>query len=323
MLLYVRLVLFIVPAVLIMAIFCLIWIVRLIRSFFAKGQGKTYSLDSFIFMMLYFSLIGFGTSDDYIRHIQMGVCTALWTISLICAIIQFKVSKKKTWNEILEEHMRGLIEFCNVLRSMLLRGAQWWKQLNIRIKQGIFITWLALLIISGLQKNINLMAFSLLSFAIAAFLLNVYNCLSSCKALLSFWVMDGLCVVGIFLLYIMPFFPQDALYSSVLDYGIFCFCLLVFWIISAGIADYDVAKMATQVVNTITTILLLTANVLFIWCKNNIFVPLAGWDWETLIDWTNLFLLPFVISGYLAALFADGKYYIEEKLKRKEKDNQK
>lgn len=94
-------------------------------------------------------------------------------------------------------------------------------------------------------------------------------------------------------------------------------CYTLLWCFSALIADDDSVQMALKIVNTMTTLAAIIGNI----C-----IPLLavqsewfgtffdGFDNETiLMIGFNLFILPLVAAGYLAALMKDAQIYLRKK----------
>lgn len=147
---------------------------------------------------------------------------------------------------------------------------------------------------------------------------DLHSCIHSCKALLKFWFVESLLfsVSGGGVL--LDFIPNQA----VNEVGVYCLFILIFtlfWGVSAGIADFDAAKMAGSIVNTGTTILLLAGNVLLTWCKQALSSAGMTETMQAQLQFgINVILLPLVVAGYLVALFVEGQNYY---LRRQEGTN--
>lgn len=145
---------------------------------------------------------------------------------------------------------------------------------------------------------------------------DLHSCIHSCKGLLKFWFVESLLfsVSGGGVL--LDFIPNQA----VNEVGVYCLFILIFtlfWGVSAGIADFEAAKMAGSIVNTGTTILLLAGNVLLTWCKQALSSAEMTETMQAQLQFgINVILLPLVVAGYLVALFVEGQNYY---LRRQEK----
>lgn len=79
--------------------------------------------------------------------------------------------------------------------------------------------------------------------------------------------------------------------------------LVLLWMLIGGLADYEVAKMASEIMNTITTLVVLVINVLTGW---------LGIDAELQFA-VNVAVLPFVAAGYLTAILKEMQAYWEKR----------
>ncbi|HBU13260.1 MAG TPA: hypothetical protein DEB31_11265, partial [Clostridiales bacterium] len=137
----------------------------------------------------------------------------------------------------------------------------------------------------------------------------------SCKLLLKFWLASSFllavyCIGSIFIGRgaLIDTNAQNMWYIALLT------ILISFvWVFSIGLVDHAAGKMAALIVNTITTILLIVINVLAAYGMNtpDQFVLPAD-TWSQLQMGGLYALLPFVVAGYLAALFKEMQIYWEK-----------
>ena len=79
--------------------------------------------------------------------------------------------------------------------------------------------------------------------------------------------------------------------------------LLLLWMLIGGLADYEVAKMSSEIMNTITTLAVLVINVLTGWLGIDAKLQFA----------VNVAVLPLVAAGYLTAILKEMQAYWEKR----------
>ena len=146
----------------------------------------------------------------------------------------------------------------------------------------------------------------------------------SCGRLLSVWLLGSFAVSTLGAAAILELLPSD-MENPLILYIAVVLLITLSWNITALLADYDVAKMACNVVNTITTIAMLFVNICFYWCsagfiqwlheKSPQLADLASiFTVEEYIYGSNMLLFPLVAAGFIAALFVEGKQYILKRM---------
>lgn len=257
-----------------------------------------------------FLLIGIHTPGTFNLPLLI-MCLFLWIFAVFCAIIQLKVASRLSWHDFLEGRMELLIELCNGLCDFLLWADEKWKRIPERGRAAMGLAGIFFFVVTAF--HVRAIAYVIVvGYWLIAFFIKLHSCLFSCKRLVVFWLIQGILLAFGGAYAVSRIVPNDIL-NPLAAYSAYCILLVALWVISAGVADYEVAKMAGQIINTITTILLLAFNVLFSWCKQHAAIPLPGGIFDELIYFANLLLLPLVASGYLAALFVEGRHYIEER----------
>lgn len=191
------------------------------------------------------------------------------------------------------------------------------------VRRSLLISIIGALLILGIffRESVYFTAGVVVVFCVYCILLfafTLYECISSCKALVRFWSLYAILPTwGIYSI-LATVIPGRLWRQPPVAYTCICIILTIFWCLSAGIADYDVAKMAGAIVNTSTTILLLAINILFGWMwRVEGLIPAAAS--EEFIYAVNLIVFPVVAAGYLAVLFTDGINYWRKRYLEPEK----
>lgn len=205
---------------------------------------------------------------------------------------------------------KSIADFLNLfelVRSFLLSIGKPFATLSDRWRAAVclagmlFFMFLYIL----LDQMKELQAILLLLFLIIYFLLQAYQALHSCRKLLLFWLFYGAQIA--LLVYSALPLPQSGAASGFLAYVGFVILFTMIWLLMAGAADVEPAKMACGIVNTATTIILIVVNVLAIWGERNF--PTYGSTWNTMQHYSTVILLPLVVGGYLAALLKQLQEY--------------
>lgn len=242
-------------------------------------------------------------------RIAAGMIFHTWLIVLIYAILQDKLAKKISWKEYGRNIMNLFFAFFPKVRYYLRR----W-EMRIRKAAGFLFVGLAVLELVlaslgyyGLLSEtwvhdmtvvIGIGIFG--TIAISSFLL----AMRSCRRLLVFWFTFIMVIAVV----------QNKLHlSPSLYYLTFVIMLTLFWLLLGGIADYDRVKMAASIVNTMTTLVVIVANVLAGWIDNELGLLGLSADFCQQMQYvTNTAVLPFVIAGYLTALLKEMQVYWED-----------
>lgn len=292
------------------AVIAIIYLRRLVSQLRGEPHGK-YTYHS-LWWPLYVGLLSINGSnyqDFFQKHfIYLFV---LWTFTTLCAIIQIKTSKQRTWGQFWRDSMKCIISGLDSLRNFLTWSSKKWDQIHAGTKFllcllamlviGVCITWFhQLTAIVGAITGLVLFSTAL------------YRCLHSLRNLLAFWTFNSV-IMAFAIYFILDDIAPVLTGFSPAPYILICIFITSLWCLSAGIADYDVAQMAGKIINTLTTIALVAVNVFVWWAQNEPGVKdvLSGTD---LIYEFNLILLPLVVAGYLAVLFIDIVNYYKKKL---------
>lgn len=232
-----------------------------------------------------------------------------WLFELISAILQDKLARNISWKEYGRNIMNLFFTFFLKVRYYLRR----W-EMRIRKAAGFLFVGLAVLVLVlaslayyGLLSETFVHDMTVVlgigifgTIAISSFLL----AMRSCRRLLVFWFTFIVVIVVV----------QNKLHlSTSLYYLTFVIMLTLFWLLLGGIADYDRARMAATIVNTMTTLVVIVANVLAGWIDNELGPLGLSADFCQQMQYvTNTAVLPFVIAGYLTALLKEMQVYWED-----------
>lgn len=254
----------------------------------------TFLLIIFLDMLLY------RVKENWVPPVVLN-CGVCLTIYLVCSILRAKIISGKKWKDITGEQMGKIFSGITAARNALD---------SIDKKIGKWVWWLAAtgciaLAIYGVYIHNYLFCFPLVGLIIFAMLL--YG-MHSCRILLLFWLfLFFVLVIGLTLI----FYSKSVTLpdrSVLFEITLAVFLTLV-WSVSIGVADHDVGKMAAAVVNTLTTVLLIILGVLIAYGEHLQTSPI----WNQIETAALYILLPFVIAGYVAALFKESQIYWEKK----------
>lgn len=241
------------------------------------------------------------------------LCIGFWLFNVICAILQKKLTSFDTWREYLEDIVNSFFHFFIGIRDFLL----WLETVPKRLGKkgfplfiGLCATWIFFTCLYGAYKIFNLRFILILTipFVLLTWFYSACVALHSCARLLAFWL-----VHGFFFAITIVAIEETISKSSAQSVTAYCLFVLAFsslWIMEAGAADDDVAKMAALIINTVTTILLIVINVLSGWGLSELsqfpkLVKLLG----RLQYYSVVILLPLVVAGYLSALLKEVQIY--------------
>lgn len=242
--------------------------------------------------------------------LQISLCVCLWLCVWICAIIQEKVMSRTTWSAYMDKRIDEFLA--------IFAGVRWLLQkLGTAVeKMGPYrqaIAWFVWVVLSAVavflfHSRVELMIPLAIVFCVVYLGLAAYNALHSCRRLLLFWLKNGiifaLCAAG------LVNFPDNIAAESSLSYVVFTIVYTLIWLLLAGAADDAPAQMGCAIINTVTTLLLIAANILAIWGEQAITLPeQAFFSWRMLQDFSVIVLLPLVVGGYLAALLKQFQVY--------------
>lgn len=296
-----------IPFIATLAAVSVMYTARLIKSFaFGKCSESKYTyhalwLIPYLLLMLC-SLYPYG----YFSSNYLAIIFGIWLFSLICAIIQIRITTEKSWKIILEDSMEFVVSTIDCLKRFLMKIGGAYSGYKGMFYFVFIVVGLAVLNFAPQFAPILVIIFCMGSvFAI------LYECISSCKALLKFWFIHALVVALLIGFTLMDRLPSNII-NGPLAYGFICVLLTLFWSLSAGIADYDVAKMAGGIINTLTTILTVAINVFAWWLQRNV-PQVSSSDREELLYAINLAVLPVLAAGYISMLFINGVEYFKKR----------
>lgn len=314
-------------SILTMAFFinALIYLFRLICSLI-WGEKKAQKYGS-LWMLPYGLLLLLGIHPPHtFSYPMLRICLILWIFALICAIIQSKALSRLTWRkwgaEMTMQIIQGVICACGKMR----KGLEWlrkkWESLTPFIRTIITALSVGMLVVAALWVPDMSVPFAI-PWLLGILLIRLWLAMSSCRELLKVWFVESILFALMVASAAGNLLPNE-IANQFVAYAVFSVIYTLTWCITAGMADYDVAKMACGVVNTVTTIGLLFVNIFPYWCSENadILVPclnkvnpqlteqIRTFTAEDFVYAFNLILFPLVVAGFIAALFAEGQQYL-------------
>ena len=246
-----------------------------------------------------------------IPSIPLFISAVGWFVIPFCVIIQKKLVSAKSWPDFLEGGMNKFFDFLEDLRSLFLRLEAFAKKHHTTVLIALIIVCAGLFLSCALiqsQHNSNDLFIYLAPILLFFLLHAACSALHSCRELLCFWFTHGALLACLVVANMSE--TSNGGFSGGGIYLVFVFVLSVIWIVMAGIADDDVAKMAAAIVNTGTTILAILINVLVGWGLNRWAAQAAYVAFmNDLLFYGNLTLLPLIVSGYLSALLKEMQLY--------------
>ena len=245
--------------------------------------------------------------DMCLPPVQLSICFGLWLSMCLCVIIQDKEKNHMTWGDDMDKTIAGFLSLFEVVRGFLLSIGKPFSKLSGRCRAAVGLAGVLFFIFFFilLDQQQELQAILLLLFLITYLLLQAYQALHSCRKLLLFWLFYGAQIA--LLVYSALPMPQSGAAPGFLAYVGFVILFTMIWLLMAGAADIEPARMACGIVNTATTIILIVVNVLAIWEERNF--PSYGSTWNTMQHYSTVILLPLVVGGYLAALLKQMQEY--------------
>lgn len=228
-----------------------------------------------------------------------------WLFNVICAILQKKLASLNSWRGYLEGIVKSFFGFFSSARGFMICLE---RKLTGTIRAIIFLGVMAVSVVAALTGSGALMVASSASYILVLFYSGASAALHSCRKLLVFWLVHGVYFsVAVLALLQIVIETSDQFAAA---YSIFVVVFSLLWLLAAGVADDDVAKMAAMIINTGTTILLVVINVLAGWVLNGSTPsPVLKETIEGLQYYSIIILLPLVAAGYLAALLKEAQIY--------------
>ncbi len=252
-------------------------------------------------------------SGDVARYSSLFL-QLCWIPAAVYAIVRNKLARGIGWGEYCLWLVKRILNPFLQMRYYIQRICFWLERVTGHPRypcimalslSGVFLLIFFLCKVVG-QKTCTGVAYGCLG-VIAAYLAfcGFVRALSSCRSLLLAWM----------LLIFAAGINQFALsVPDVYRYFVWVMLMCLFWMLSGGMADYETAKMASLIINTITTIAVIVGNVFVGWfgrLPEFSFIPSIVW--EQLQYELNLLILPFVLAGYLTALWKEIQVYWEKR----------
>lgn len=136
--------------------------------------------------------------------------------------------------------------------------------------------------------------------SLVIFAVYVLVALQSCQTLCILWCM----------LFVVSFFFAKACAIDVAEFYWLCVAITaLLWCGTSGLANYDTAKLAALIMNTVSTVFVLAVNV------SAMYPELFWMTEEQIADFqfaVNIGIFPFTAAGYFVALFKEIQVYWEE-----------
>ncbi len=293
-----------------------------------KMHGKPETLDThefswFLIIICTVMFLNLSKAEGF-PLIPAVICMSGWLFIPFCVILQKKLVSMKSWREYLEGIMERFLGIFEQSRRCLLWIEKWQKKCPPVIKLILLICFLVFtyLVVSNGSQNLPLVYLASVGWLFVFVFSGACAAMHSCRKLLKFWFLQG-CLLSCVVIAFLPNLTGHL--HPIVQYIVFVFIFLVIWILVAGAADQYVAKMAANIVNTGTTILVILINVLVEWGLNQLGgLELSRMFLDKLQYFGNLILLPLIVSGYLSALLKEMQIYRcarrEEQEKQKNKD---
>lgn len=187
------------------------------------------------------------------------------------------------------------------IRGLVQRIYRWQKADKIRkwLPGAIWIiaVFATLIIVRANPKYVRGAA---ICFALIMLAYSLLFGLQSCRSIFSTWFWTMITVVAIARGTSMS---NKGIYAVAMLFAVFI-CML-----TGALANYDSAKLAMNILNTGTTLIVMVANVFAVW---PVFQDEIGTEILSHIQFcVNLGVLPYAIVGYMTALFKDIQLYWE------------
>lgn len=233
------------------------------------------------------------------------ICISGWLFIPFCVILQEKLVSGKDWRKFLEDAMDRFFNFFVDARKLLIFMDQ---RLGKVIRGAFLICIMLAAIYTSFRASLPDTAFMVALFFLPFFYFGIQFAMHSCKMLIVFWLSH--CLLFAIGVAATVHLPLGSTFHNAAAYTIFILLYTSLWLLTAGVADDDVAKMASNIINTGTTILVILINVLVGWGLNQLGKQAVYRSLlEQLQYYGNLILLPLIISGYLSALLKEMQIY--------------
>ena len=300
------------PIIISAAFITLRFLFRILKmAIFKKGFDKGNTEDNvsllFVFIGLFWFVYQVYPSESQSKKAIIYIFIPLCILGMVCGTIQNELISLQSGKVLLEDSMKEIVLLVDNLRTFVIWAR---RKLLAFILGAIFLfvlTGIAMVIFVDAQPQLRVFIVMLSYILFLVFILQ--SCLHSCGYLLCFFLGHAFFMTFCLMLVVTD---RAELENGPFWYCFVCFALAFFWSIGAGVSDYDVAKMAGAIINSITTILLVAVNIFSEWVQRVDFLS-SIFTSAKIMYGLNLVIFPFVVSGYLAMLFVDGIEYARKK----------
>ena len=216
-----------------------------------------------------------------------------WCSSLFYVILRDRMSRNLSWKEYVALMLERFF-------TLFLRCRYYIRQYFQTIRTPLIVIFVVTLVIVTVVNRSHL-ADCAVWLAVLVLLISVTlhlpTALYSCQAM--FLELTAFLTVSLGVMLCI----MRNLESMVYAYTGGMIILVLLWLLIGGLADYESAKLASEIMNTITTLVVLGINVLTDW---------LGIDAELQFA-VNVAVLPFVAAGYLTAVLKEMQAYWEKR----------
>lgn len=300
------------PIIISVAFITLRFLFRILKmAIFKEGFDKGNTEDNisllFVFIGLFWFVYQVYPSESQSKKAIIYIFIPLCILGIVCGIIQNELISLQSGKVFLEDAMKSVVRLIDSIRAFTI----WSKQNSLPFIAMFVVLLFVIGIAIVLCPNTRGLLWVLMAM-IACIFLFIYllqRCLHSCGYLLWFFLGHTFIITFCLMLVVTG---RAELENGPFWYCFVCFALAFFWSIGAGVSDYDVAKMAGAIINSITTILLVAVNIFSEWVQRVDFLS-SIFTSAKIMYGLNLVIFPFVVSGYLAMLFVDGIEYARKK----------
>lgn len=244
------------------------------------------------------------------RIFQVCICLGLWILVCICATIQKNTIRGIIWSAYMDKKIDAVLAVFTNTRQFLLRFERLGDTLYTKLGASVLLVGVVLpaVLFFILSQHQALQSILIFAYLILVYIFLAGKALHTCRRLLAFWLFYSILFAGS----VAHLAPQmkTGLPAPPIFYTVFTLTFSCVWILVAGAADREPAKMGCAIMNTLTTIALIATQVLVLWAKTNVTIP-AGipFSWGMLQDFSIIVLLPLVVAGYMAGLVIELQSY--------------
>ena len=222
--------------------------------------------------------------------------------SYLYVILNNKLASGLTWKEYIMKAIDKLMLFILELRGLIQRAYQWKERK--RTRKSFFGALIVVIILScyiAILRFPDYASTFYLVFIISMLIYSILYGLQSCSSFFRVWVFS--IVAAIFVAGAAGLGEHIAWTGAIIFAALVC-------MFTGALANYDTAKLATNIVNTLTTLVVMVVNVLAAWRFTR--GELSDSGLATVQYEVNSAVLPYAVAGYLTALFKDIQVYWEE-----------